>query len=267
MKSTNICKFITSGNGERLTTENFIFESNPIAMTKQTPLSSHRTLLISSGSGKMQVDGRTFSLGTGTLAFAFCGEQFAFQPEGEAEFFYISFSGGRAEELFRRLSVTPSHRSFPGFEAFIPIWRDSLARAEEPSLDLISEGVLLLTLARLAEGAVEREPIAMRVLKYAEENFTDPACSLAAVAEELGYNVKYLSHSFKHELGCGFSQYLRSLRLKHAVFLMEHGVESVKNVAYLAGFSDPLYFSSVFKECYGCAPSAYPKRKKEADET
>ena len=266
MKSGNICKFITAVNSEKLATENFIFESNKDAMKKESALCSHRVLLVSSGGGKMCIDGRTFSLGTGALAFASLGEHFSFLAEEETEYFYISFSGRRAEELFRRLSVTPSRRVFHGFEAFIPIWRDSLARAEEPSIDLLSEGVLLLTLARVGEGNGEREPIATRMIRYVEENFTDPACSLASIASALGYNEKYLSHTFKREVGYGFSQYLRNLRLRHAVFLLDHGVESIKNVACLAGFSDPLYFSSVFKESYGCSPSAYLDKRTERKE-
>ena len=267
MKSENICKFITAGNTERLSTENFIFESQTDVMKKEITLASHRALLVSSGGGKVCIDGSAFPLGTGALAFAFCGERFSFQPEQETEYFYISFSGRRAEELFRRLSLTPSRRIFHGFESFIPIWRDGIARAEESSIDLLSEGILLLTLARVGEGEREREPIAMRMVRYVEENFTDPACSLSSIASALGYNEKYLSHSFKREMGCGFSQYLRKLRLRHALFMMEHGVESIKNVACLAGFSDPLYFSSVFKESYGCAPSVYLERRAKSKES
>ena len=59
----------------------------------------------------------------------------------------------------------------------------------------------------------------------------------------------------------GFSEYLRLVRVKHAVMLIENGVTSVKNVASLSGFSDPLYFSKVFTESVGVSPSEY--RRKE----
>ena len=55
--------------------------------------------------------------------------------------------------------------------------------------------------------------------------------------------------------------YLRTLRIKHAVTLMDFGVQSVKNVALLSGFSDPLYFSTVFKKQMGITPKEYAQGK------
>ena len=71
---------------------------------------------------------------------------------------------------------------------------------------------------------------------------------------------KYLSESFKKRMGMGFSRYLKNLRVKHAVFLMEHGVVSIKNVAFLCGFRDPLYFSKVFRADMGISPKEYLQR-------
>ena len=60
----------------------------------------------------------------------------------------------------------------------------------------------------------------------------------------------------------GFTEHLRTLRIRHAVVLMENGVTSVKNVATLSGFADPLYFSRVFRETVGVAPAHYQKKQK-----
>ena len=43
--------------------------------------------------------------------------------------------------------------------------------------------------------------------------------------------------------------------------LFNEGLDSVKNVALLSGFSDPLYFSKVFKKRVGCAPTEYISRQ------
>ena len=52
------------------------------------------------------------------------------------------------------------------------------------------------------------------------------------------------------------------MRLKYAVALFDSGVDSIKNVAALSGFSDPLYFSSVFKKSIGISPKEYTKKIK-----
>ena len=90
-----------------------------------------------------------------------------------------------------------------------------------------------------------------------QKSFTDPDLSMSVIADELKYDPKYLSSVFKKKKGIPYTQYLRELRIKHAIFLMEQGVVSVKNVALLSGFSDALYFSKIFTAAEGISPKAY----------
>ena len=64
-------------------------------------------------------------------------------------------------------------------------------------------------------------------------------------------------------MGIGYTEYLRTLRVKYAIMLFEQGIDSAKNVAFLAGFSNPLYFSKVFKQVVGVAPSEFKKEIKK----
>ena len=63
-------------------------------------------------------------------------------------------------------------------------------------------------------------------------------------------------------MGTSYTEYLRMLRLKYAVSLLDHGLDSIKNVALLSGFSDPLYFSTVFKQALGVSPKEYVDKLK-----
>ena len=58
-------------------------------------------------------------------------------------------------------------------------------------------------------------------------------------------------------MGWLFTQYLRDLRIKRSIFLIEQGINSVKSIAILSGFSDALYFSTVFKQSVGLSPRDY----------
>jgi AraC-like DNA-binding protein len=40
---------------------------------------------------------------------------------------------------------------------------------------------------------------------------------------------------------------------------MVQGITQIKNIAKLSGFSDPLYFSTVFKQKMGVSPKDYLK--------
>ena len=63
-------------------------------------------------------------------------------------------------------------------------------------------------------------------------------------------------------MGVGYAEYLRSLRIRYAISLFDRGIESVKNVALLSGFADPLYFSTVFKKSVGTSPKEYVKKSR-----
>ena len=55
----------------------------------------------------------------------------------------------------------------------------------------------------------------------------------------------------------GVSEYIATIRIQYACTLMEQGLSSVSDIALLCGFSDPLYFSKVFKKRMGISPRAH----------
>ena len=124
-------------------------------------------------------------------------------------------------------------------------------------MDLAAESVLLYTFSRLFGSSVKNSGVVGKMLSMTEERFTEPTLSLSTLADELSYNTKYLSHIFKEKMGMGYSEYLRDTRIKFAVSLIDRGLDSIKNVALLSGFTDPLYFSTVFKKQIGMSPLAY----------
>ena len=105
-----------------------------------------------------------------------------------------------------------------------------------------------------------------KILAITEERFREPELSLSTVARSMGYNPKYLSHLFKERMNVRYSEYLRDFRIKHAISLFELGISSVKNVAFLSGFSDPLYFSGVFKKAVGLSPKEFVQRAAQRQE-
>lgn len=260
MKEKNICKFIEESSVEKIDTHRFIYETSPDVMKRELELKYHRMALIRQGSGNVIIDGTEYPFNAGSLIFAFSGEKFSVRAEKDTEYMYIDFGGARAETLFARFCINKLNRIFTGFEGIIPLWHDSLCRASEINLDLVSEGILLYTFSRIVADNDEKNTIINKILTLTEENFTDPELSVTSLATELSYNAKYISHLFKEKMGIGYSEHLRNLRIKYAVSLLEHGIDSVKNVALLSGFTDPLYFSTVFKKIVGVSPKDYKKR-------
>ena len=65
-------------------------------------------------------------------------------------------------------------------------------------------------------------------------------------------------------------EFIRSIRLKKAVYLLENSQMTISQICYEVGFNTPKYFTKMFKEEYNTLPSAYissiRKRKSPDDE-
>lgn len=261
MKNRNICKFISSNASERINIACFIFESNPDVMKAKRTLKYSRATLIKQGKFDFFTDNQKYQVKSGDLIFAFKGESIYAAADNGSEYMYIDFEGLRAEELFKRFYITVNNRIFSGFDGLIPLWHESISRASETNIDLASESILLYTFSRLNVVPNVKNELINKIIELTEENFTLPELNVAEVAKELSYNAKYISHVFKEKMGVSYVEYLTNLRIKYAISLLDNGIDSVKNVAFLSGFSDPMYFSTVFKKIVGTSPRNYKKSK------
>lgn len=259
MRGKNICKLITSEINSQLTPVNFILESNPEAMRNTEPKPVFRVVLIAKQRGKLYLSSRSYSCTVGDIIFLFENEIYHFEGEDDFQYMYIEFKGLRADELFRRFGINKVNRIFPGYDGLIPFWLESLSRATKENIDLVSESILLYTFSRFASENSKVNNCISTIMEITEDNFSDSNLSMAFIAEQLGYNAKYLSHIFKKETGMGYTEYLQMFRIKYAISLFENGLDSIKNVAFLSGYSDPLYFSTVFKNKIGISPKNYIK--------
>jgi len=69
-----------------------------------------------------------------------------------------------------------------------------------------------------------------------------------------------LHNKIKALTGLSTSIYWRKIRLEKAKHLLETTDVNVSEAAYDSGFKDPKYFSRLFIEEYGIAPSAFQKQ-------
>lgn len=257
MKSSNVCKFTTPNFSNDLSTFCFVLETDPAVMQTKTVLAHHRMILIEQGEGEFLLGDAPHAFSTGTLLFGFEGEPFSLLSGEDVRYLYIDFGGARATALCHRFGIYPHTRGRKNANGLIPFCHDCLLSTRQENIDMAAECVLLYVFSRISVDSIAQNNTLQRIIEHTEEHFQDPELSIAAIAAEIGYNPKYLSHFFKDKMKVGYSEYLRSYRLKYAVSLFELGISSVKNVAFLSGFSDPLYFSNTFKKSLGISPKEF----------
>ena len=267
LKTKNICRFPTAAlDSKPLSILCFVRETDAEIMRTPFSLPTNRMLLVSEGSGRLFCDGASYPLHSGTLAFCFAGETVTAEGDGLV-YMYIDYEGTRSEELLRRFDITPFSRIFEGMDGLIPLWQENLFRSSEGTVDLAAESILLFGFSRLSDSHDAEGGTVAQIVELTEEEFRDPDLCIAKIAEWLSYHPKYLSHLFKKRTGVGYSEYLRSVRIRYAVSLFDRGLYSIKNVALLSGFSDPLYFSSTFKKAIGISPKEFILKQMDTIET
>ena len=91
------------------------------------------------------------------------------------------------------------------------------------------------------------------------QHYPECAYDLNAYLSSLPFNTEYLKKMFKRETGLTPLQYLTNRRLENAASTLSTfwGKGNVSETARMCGFSDPLYFSRLFKKKYGVSPRNY----------
>ena len=91
------------------------------------------------------------------------------------------------------------------------------------------------------------------------QNYPDCGYDLNAYLRTLPFNAEYVKKLFKKETGLTPHQYLTDRRLESAASMLSNLCDkgNISETARLCGFSDPLYFSRLFKKKYSVSPRSY----------
>ena len=94
------------------------------------------------------------------------------------------------------------------------------------------------------------------------ENYPDCGYDLNLFLNTLPFSAGYVKKVFKKETGLTPLQYLTDKRLENAAsnLAMSGGRGNISEIAYQCGFSEPLYFSRLFKRKYGVSPRSYASK-------
>lgn len=96
------------------------------------------------------------------------------------------------------------------------------------------------------------------VINYIQLHLEE-AHTLDGLAQLINRNPKYLSSTFKREVGVGINEYINSARIQQSLTLLRNTDYVVSHIAMLVGFNDANYFTKVFAKEIGCTPSQYRK--------
>ena len=93
------------------------------------------------------------------------------------------------------------------------------------------------------------------LITWTQNNFKQHI-SITEVAKRIGYSKCYFCNKFKKITGITYLDYLNSVRLSHACFLLKQN-QSISSISYACGFDNVSYFIQLFKKIHKMTPKAY----------
>ncbi len=96
-----------------------------------------------------------------------------------------------------------------------------------------------------------------QVHDYIDQHYMDANLSLNEVAGQVNLSPSHFSTVFSQETGQTFKEYLTEVRIRRAKELLRSTTLRSFEISYQIGYSDPHYFSYVFRKHTGLSPKEY----------
>lgn len=96
-----------------------------------------------------------------------------------------------------------------------------------------------------------------RIRGFIEQRYSDGSLTVADIGKAVYLSPTYVSLLFKQETGQTVGEYLTQVRVDKAKQLLRDPQYKFYDICYAIGYTDPSYFTKLFKKVTGVTPSAY----------
>jgi signal transduction histidine kinase/ligand-binding sensor domain-containing protein/DNA-binding response OmpR family regulator len=126
--------------------------------------------------------------------------------------------------------------------------RDTYKRTYKKQMDVQLQETLLEN---------EDEKLLRCIVEYIELNIVNESLSVKELSSKMNMSRVSLYKKVLMLTGKSPVDFIRSIRLKKAVYLLETSQLTISQIGYEVGFNSPKYFTKAFKDEYNTTPSTY----------
>ncbi len=119
-----------------------------------------------------------------------------------------------------------------------------------------------LSCSKVSEGVSRFSNDIYETLLYFNNNF-DKKIDLKEIASKVGLSYTGFLWKFEKQVGTSPLKYLAHIRLRYAKQLLIEGDLLVSEISERCGYSNPYYFTNVFKEKFAITPTAFREAEKK----
>lgn len=105
------------------------------------------------------------------------------------------------------------------------------------------------------------EKLIKNAIQYVEENMERSEFSVEELSRMLGMSRVHLYKKMLSVTGKTPIEFIRTIRLKRAAQFLRESQQTISEISYNVGFSDPKYFRKYFKDEFGVLPSEYQEKE------
>lgn len=146
-----------------------------------------------------------------------------------------------------------------GYENIIKSYTEAVQALELKNMvkSASEEEKTVIRFEEVKNGSVSHMALLRQILAFIDANYHQETLSLNRIAEEVHLTPSYISTLFKKYQGVNISDYLIDIRIKKAMELLAGTDYKTYEISERVGYSNPQYFSVVFKRITGFAPIEY----------
>lgn len=196
-------------------------------------------------------------------------QDYFYSKDDKTELYWIHFTGSEVSNLLSRLGFSGSNIFKAGIDSMcINIFENIIQEIQikKPSYHELSIGYLQEMLSLFSrknifiekgEGAFKSKAIE-KVIRCMNTEYQQEH-SISYYAKEANLSMYYFIRSFKSVTKTSPAKYLEKIRISKAKELLTDTALSVSEISNFVGYTDPFYFSKVFKRVTSYTPSHYRK--------
>ena len=226
-------------------------------------------LIVTNGEGMVSFNDVSFKVEKRDIVFVPTCVDFRNMPINNSQYKYLWLSLD-GEDFIKYFEDKPNYKKHflnnINFDKIAYIITKFLVEITQEILNELDMLCLVLKTLSYIETQVERkneEEYVEKTISILASNFENPNFKIDSVAKELHLSHSWLCALFKKKQKTTMQQFLMNLRLSKASEMLINSHTSIKDISYLCGFNDSLYFSYIFKKNVGLSPLAFRKEKRK----
>jgi AraC-like DNA-binding protein len=181
-------------------------------------------------------------------------------PEGSLNKYFIGVEGTIADYLIHVLGLFNQIQLKTEDPDYLKQLFDQLvliARKHGEDSEIETSAIIYQILLELGKSVSQALPGLVRKALCFMQNNLGSSLSRQEICEYVNISPSHFNRLFLKYMKCSPIQYLLQLRLQWSAGILARTSMSIKEIAFLTGFSDPLHFSAQFKKHIGVSPKFY----------